>query len=412
MKLYQMYQGNNYQVAKICTPVLMLAMAAFSNPVTAQQKKTFFVNEQANPLKSYAVPSNRESHPFFIDIDGDGDLDCFSGEYTNSQVSKIYYYRNDGTNRKPVFKPVSGQFNPLSKVEANTLSIPYFVDIDGDGDYDCFIGEGTTGAVMYYKNTGSATHPNFQKQSAAFNPLSMVKFSTSDVANPAFADIDADGDYDCLIADEAGYLNYFKNTGTVDKPVFEHMEDRDNPFESLSSQGGIYNVSFEDWNKDGLIDLFINTAYYRNIGTKVRPQFSSGSDDKPVFQDVSAYKYTYNPLRWVDLNDDGVKEVVQGSAKGGFVYQTFTANKGKVAHIASNVAVHVSPNPSSNEFTLSISPAAPSIIRVIDVQGKLLSTQITGSSTVKFGTELKPGVYILQIMQNNEVIYNQKIIKE
>ena len=78
--------------------------------------------------------------------------------------------------KAPLFKQVAGANNPLNKVGANTLTIPYFIDINADGDYDCFIGEGTTGAIIYYRNTGSATHPQFEKQSAANNPLSMVKF--------------------------------------------------------------------------------------------------------------------------------------------------------------------------------------------------------------------------------------------
>ena len=41
----------------------------------------------------------------------------------------------------------------------------------------------------------------------------MVKFLASGVANPAFADVDGDGDYDCLVVDEDGNENYFKNTG-------------------------------------------------------------------------------------------------------------------------------------------------------------------------------------------------------
>lgn len=411
MKSHDIHQQIDRNAAKICMPILTLIIAAFSSSLLAQQQKPFFINYQNNPLQNYTVPSNRESHPFFIDIDGDGDLDCFSGEYTNSQISNIYYYRNDGNSKKPVFKLISGQANPLDGVEANSLSIPYFVDIDGDGDYDCFIGEGNTGAILYYKNTGSATHPVFQKQSAAFNPLSMVKFSTGMIANPAFADIDGDGDYDCLVVDDAGYLNFFKNTGTVKNPAFIHVDEDNSPFKFLSTLEGIYNVSFEDWNKDGLIDLFINTTYYKNIGTKLRPRFSVSTDDKPLLQNTSVDKFTYTPLRWVDLNNDGNVEVVQGSSKGGFIYQTLSLiNSAPVINPA--ISVRVSPNPSKYAFTLNISSVTPSVIRVIDVQGKILATQITSSQIVKFGTELKPGIYILQVMQNNKVIYNQKIIKE
>ena len=67
-------------------------------------------------------------------------------------------------------------------------------------------------------------------------------------------------------------------------PVFVHATNSDDPFKSLVSTNGIYNVSFEDWDHDGLIDLFSNTTYYKNIGTKKRPEFALSSDNKPIFQ--------------------------------------------------------------------------------------------------------------------------------
>jgi len=375
------------------------------------QRKVFIVNNSNNPLKNFSIPLNRESHPFFIDIDKDGDLDCFSGEYTNGELSKIYYYRNDGTNKYPVFKQITGTANPLDKVLANTLSIPYFIDIDGDRDYDCFIGDGYTGAIIYYKNIGSATHPEFEKQSAATNPLSMVKFSASGVANPAFADIDGDGDYDCLVIDEAGSENYFENTGTAKEPVFVHANSGD-PFHSLESQKGIYNVSFEDWDQDGLIDLFVNTTYYKNVGAKTKPSFARATEDEPIFQNQSADKYTYTPLRWVDLHNDGNVEVFQGKTDGSFSFQTLSSNN-KEDIVSSRILINIFPNPSKEEFALNIptTSTATSVIRVTDLQGKLLLTQITHNGSIKFGKELKPGVYIVQVMQNNKVVYNQKIIK-
>ncbi len=397
------------QFSKIFMVVLIITALCFS---ISAQRKVFIVNSN-NPLKNFSIPLNRESHPFFIDIDKDGDFDCFSGEYTNRELSKIYYYRNDGSNKYPVFKQITGTANPLNKVFANTLSIPYFIDSDDDGDYDCFVGDGYTGAIMYYKNIGSATHAVFEKQSAATNPLSMVKFSASGVANPAFADIDGDGDYDCLVVDEAGDANYFENTGTAQDPVFVHITDSGDPFHSLGTQKGIYNVSFEDWNRDGLVDLFANTTYYKNVGTKTKPAFARADDDEPIFQNKSAAKYTYTPLRWVDLHNNGNVEVFRGNADGSFTYQTLSANS-EDDILSSRTSINVFPNPAKEEFTLNIptTSTATSVIRVADLQGKLLMTQITHSGSLKFGKELKPGVYIVQVMRSNKVVYNQKIIKE
>jgi len=394
------------------TSAICLFIVGFSLNISAQ-RKIFVINNHDNPLKNFSVAVDRESHPFFVHIDRDGDLDCFSGEYANGHLSKIYFYRNDGSLATPLFKQVKGISNPLNKVAANTLTLPYFVDIDADGDYDCFIGEGTTGAIIYYKNTGDAKHPQFQKQSAAYNPLSMVKYVTSGVANPAFADIDGDGDYDCLITDEEGEEYFFRNEGTPEKPVFVRILNADDPFKSLAATDRMRNVSFEDWDHDGLIDLFVGTAYYKNIGTKTRPEFTAGSD-KPVFSNNSADQFAYTPLRWVDINSDGHAEVFQGNSNGSFIYQTLSSTDNALAQSPAEHLVTVSPNPSKEAFVLNIPGAINSqtVIRVSDVQGKLLIVQGINSSSFKFGTQLKAGVYFVQVLQNNKAIYTKKIIKE
>src|SRR5215831_17299450 len=275
------------KIMRSVTSKICAASILFFSLSASAQKNNFIVDHNNNPLKNFAVASNKESHPFFVDIDGDGDLDCFSGEYANGHLATLYYYRNDGTNKIPSFKQITGAGNPLSKVASNVLSIPYFIDIDGDGDYDCFVGEGNTGAISYYKNVGNANHAEFIKQSAAFNPLSMVKFSASGIASPAFADVDGDGDADCLVTDEDGNENYYQNTGTITKPKFVHVTGSDDPFNSLTSKG-IYNPSFYDWNHDGLPDLFINTTYYQNVGVPGKPAFAETGNDKPFFQNKSS----------------------------------------------------------------------------------------------------------------------------
>src|SRR5215471_2186629 len=123
---------------------IIAIVVVFTSLKVSAQQKAFAINNHDNPLKNYSLATNKESHPFFIDIDGDGDLDCFNGEYANGHLATLYYYRNDGTNKIPSFKQITGAGNPLSKVASNVLSIPYFIDIDGDGDYDCFVGEGNT----------------------------------------------------------------------------------------------------------------------------------------------------------------------------------------------------------------------------------------------------------------------------
>ncbi|SEF90283.1 FG-GAP-like repeat-containing protein [Nitrosomonas ureae] len=144
-----------------------------------------------------------------VDIDGDNDLDGFAGNYDGT----ISFLRNMGTATHPVFAaPIT---NPFGLKDVGSKSAPTFVDIDNDGDLDAFVGN-NGGNTRFFRNEGTANNPKFV--AAGINP-----FGLSDVgfrAGPTFADIDGDGDFDAFIGNGNWQTLFFENTGTISNPIF------------------------------------------------------------------------------------------------------------------------------------------------------------------------------------------------
>ncbi|MBO1346899.1 MAG: hypothetical protein EBE86_005640 [Hormoscilla sp. GUM202] len=111
-----------------------------------------FGKPQTNPFGLADV--GRNSSPTFADIDGDGDLDIFVGEWAGS----LRYQENQSTASSPTFG--TKQFNPFASPPASYHSRPTFADLDGDGDLDIFVGE-REGNLIYQENQDTASSPTF-----------------------------------------------------------------------------------------------------------------------------------------------------------------------------------------------------------------------------------------------------------
>jgi hypothetical protein len=133
--------------------------------------------------------------PTLGDLDGDGDLDLVVGEGSGT----LNYYRNIGTRTAPVFELVSDEW---LGIDPGRRSAPHLVDIDGDGDLDLLVGSESDGLKLY-RNTGTRTAPIFTLEAGFAVPV-------QGYATPAAADLDGDGDIDLLVGGVGGGLLYFE----------------------------------------------------------------------------------------------------------------------------------------------------------------------------------------------------------
>ena len=283
------------------------------------------------------------ANPTLVDIDDDGDLDAFIGDYYGNTL----FYRNTGTAISPVFAAPSTNPFGLSNAQER-IAIPTFVDIDSDGDLDAFIGN-YAGNTLFFRNTGTAISPVFAAPST--NP-----FGLSDVdsdASPTLVDIDSDGDLDAFIGNFGNTL-FFRNTGTASSPVF--AAPITNPFGLSYVRAEEADPTFVDIDGDGDLDAFIGgyeeTLFYRNMGTASSPVFAAPSTNPFGLSNVLYARPTF-----VDIDSDGDLDAFVGGYDG---YTEFFLN-GTPVLLFSTAGNDILTGTSSNNDTASYAAATASV---------------------------------------------------
>ncbi len=218
-----------------------------------------FVASGTNPFGLSGTSDSAD--PTFADIDGDGDLDAFVG-YSDGDIR---YYENTGTANSPSF--AAAVADPFGMNFIGPDSSPSFVDIDGDGDLDVFAG-GSSGDIQFFENTGTANSPSFA--SGVYNPFGLEDIGTN--AHTVFGDMDGDGDYDAFVGTNDGTLKYYENTGTAGSPSFAAAVD--NPF-GYTDVGSEVSPELADVDGDGDLDLVVaalnkssNVSYFENTASR------------------------------------------------------------------------------------------------------------------------------------------------
>ncbi|MHB8745256.1 MAG: FG-GAP-like repeat-containing protein [Gammaproteobacteria bacterium] len=262
--------------------------------------------KRVNPLTGINAQVSRT--PVFVDIDGDGAFDAFIG----NQAGRVDYYKNVGTNLNPQFVQQTGTANPLDGVSVGTLSTVAFVDIDGDGDYDAFVGAGD-GTIHFFKNTGTATSPLFTELTGSANPLNGVNVGAR--AAPAFVDIDGNGVFDVCIGASDGTLHFYRNTGTATSPTFVSVTGAGDPFNGITV-GSNSKPAFADIDWDGDFDLVVGAGtgllrVFENTGNRFAPTFTERTGTNNPLAAVNVLKDSAPAL--VDIDGDGDIDLFVGA---------------------------------------------------------------------------------------------------
>ncbi len=303
-----------FAIKKIAIGTTLLATLITATTGNAQ---VFVQPPCSNSLGNVNVGAN--SYPVFADLNNDGIQDAFIG----NEAGEIHFFSNTGTTTAPNFVEDAVN-NPFSGVAIGSNAVPFFVDIDGDNDIDAFIGN-KAGTIDFYQNDGTINSPMFALQAPADNPLDAV--NTGTFAAPNFVDIDKDGDIDAFVAFNAsmggpGQIAFYRNDGTNLAPSFTLITGAASPTNALPI-GRNPLISFADNDQDGDLDLFVGSQlgmiqYYENIGNTTTPTYQLAADADNPFSGLDVGRNIAiipNPC-FVDINGDGNKDVFLGSVDG------------------------------------------------------------------------------------------------
>jgi len=398
---------------------------------TGTPQVPFFSWKSEQFLQGGMIDVGTGAYPVIFDADADGlnDLIVSDYGYLDSTYyefgflksifrSKLSWYKNTGTTTVPAFTLVTRDYAQCSQYGYKAL-IPAFADMDGDGDEDMVCGE-LTGTFLYFENTAGAGNP------AVFAPplAGWQGVDVGDNAAPVIIDLDGDGLQDLVVGKKTGFLNWYRNTGTVSSPVLTLEND---------SLGGVnvvdYAYSYTGYStpcffrdSTGLLKLVLGSEtglifYYKDIEANLYGDFTAidsvliylGNDSQ-----VRAISDGYRTSVCVtDWNDDQLPDAIIGNYRGGLSYY-----KGRTAlpfsgveeqtEIAEKPVFTVFPNPCNdylNILSVSENPVNDVLFSLFDIHGRLLMQQkLTPASINRLSIgQFQQGMYFYQIRKDKNI---------
>ena len=286
----------------------------------------------------------------FGDVDGDGDLDMFSGSYSQQPSGSEYVadpneiYINDGTAHFTLL-PTSGVETPWPL----TTAAATFVDYDLDGKLDLFVGNfmiayptETSYQNDLYRNAGDGTFTLVNDQAGITTnepPGAADGMYTKPTYGVTACDWNDDGWPDLLTSTYAlGKNDLWQNDGgtfsNVSTATTYAMDDQSNPGETATyRQGGNgFATACGDYDNDGDLDMFTaetthgdyprstadRSRILRNLGAAgafafERPALAdtginrdlNGTDDNGDGGDEGDHGVT-----WLDFDNDGLLDLI------------------------------------------------------------------------------------------------------
>ena len=369
-------------------------------------QKTNLLQDQMIDVGDYAVPA-------LIDSDGDGDLDLFVSNYTDTDfASTVTHYENTGTPTTPRFRFVTSDYIGFSSANYYNAKLQ-FADINGDGTFD-FTFTGTsrqTGltTLMYVPNRSTLRH-DFSGQS-----LMSTNFTIEQSENILLADINQDGLSDLLIGKSDGAIEYWKNSGPSGEFNYR-LEDASYNGLGPSIERQSPALALGDLDADGRAELIVGDQKgFLSVYGDVRAQ-------NPIMEPVKNLIYnslteTYSSINlggrvWpvvANLFNSDKPSLVIGNILGGL---HILKNDGGQA-LPENPVIDLFPNPVEKQGEFKIKADRNVLVQFYTVLGQKISESYFIPANQEYPitiSGLSAGIYIARFSANGKTVGRKFIV--
>jgi len=382
--------------------------------------------------------------PLLYDLNNDNLLDLIvsnKGYFDNGNYnSKISLYENIGTETNPQFNFITDDFSNLSTL-GNLVNIqslhPTFGDLDNDQDIDMILGD-NNGQIYYFENDSENINNGFP----TFSTYELLDIDVGSFATPQLIDLNRDGMLDLVIGERMGIdngiyngLNYYQNIGSINIPEFENYtpeflsgDYNENGDEIITkSLGGIHLADptyltgyttpfiFENNNtyhlavgtESGLIYLYdnIENIVDNNLTINLLEEYNLITNNI-----VNTNNCVHSKITIADINNDQKPDLIRGNASGGL--ELFLGSEDNIINnIDPYQNIKIIPNPNNGIFQIKITEKGNYDMSIYSSLGNILIQQKNLESNTNIELpDISPGIHILEIKKNRNLLVRTKII--
>lgn len=373
-------------------------------------------------LQNQMIDVGEEAIPVTVDVDGDGLQDLLVGSrgnrFQNGEFySAIQYYRNVGSLQRPVFRLTNLDFGGYTSLRWSRLR-PVVADLNGDNALDLLllgspsISQGTTSSRVFINSAIAGQAVNW---SGAGEPFP-VAFTVYDC--PLFTDIDGDNLQDMLLGKFAGRLQYYRNTGNNQNPIYTLANNGVLGLPRNSFARNI-NMAMGDFDKNGLEDLAVSDSegemrifkdFKAAVATGTPASFTDTLFVKLPFQinqTGTRFRVFSSPATF-DLDGNGTPDLLIGITGGGIVALKNNA-------LPTSSQSRILPKDCSIVFSesgIKIQSECDATATLADASGRVVATWTLQARQLieKTFEHLRPGMYIVY-MQGQQGVAQSRWLK-